>query len=545
MISDYAKLDHWIDAHFAEETAFLQELVRVPTDTPPGDNAPHAVRTADLLAGFGFIADRYAVPEAIVREHGLASITNLVVRRRYGDGPTIALNAHGDVVPPGEGWSHDPYGGTIEAGRLYGRAAAVSKSDFATYTFAVRALESLALPLKGNVELHFTYDEEFGGELGPGWLLTMGLTKPDLLIAAGFSYQVITAHNGCLQLEVTVHGKMAHAAIPATGIDALQGANAILSALYAQNEIYRGVTSKVEGITHPYLNVGTIAGGTNTNVVPGKVVLKLDRRMIPEEDPVAVEATIRRVIAEAAAQVPGVTIEIKRLLLARALQPLPGNAPLVAALQRHGEAVFGEAIPVSGTPLYTDVGSMASRHPAAPAGPRTVLDRRQARQAPRPEDLPGDPGGGPDLLDLQASMPPLPRDARRRHAHRPSAGRCSPRSIAPRRSRAGRWTSGPIVRRLLVAPDHADRLVEQGNVDSVNHAEAVLAREAARRFAGRLWPAPGLTVEPAPCAGSTGRTSAGVSSASRRRCAPASGGTPRTRRSTCPAATCSPAARRT
>ncbi len=117
MISDYARLDRWIDAHFAEETAFLQELVRVPTDTPPGDNAPHAVRTADLLAGFGFIADRYAVPEAIVREHGLASITNLVVRRRYGDGPTIALNAHGDVVPPGEGWSHDPYGGTVEAGQ--------------------------------------------------------------------------------------------------------------------------------------------------------------------------------------------------------------------------------------------------------------------------------------------------------------------------------------------------------------------------------------------------------------------------------------------
>ena len=105
MISDYAKLDRWIDAHFAEETAFLQELVRVPTDTPPGDNAPHAARTADLLAGFGFIADRYAVPEAIVREQGLASITNLVVRRRYGDGPTIALNAHGDVVPPGEGWT--------------------------------------------------------------------------------------------------------------------------------------------------------------------------------------------------------------------------------------------------------------------------------------------------------------------------------------------------------------------------------------------------------------------------------------------------------
>ena len=382
MMSSYEKLDAWIDSHFGEETAFLQALVQVPTDTPPGDNAPHARHTAELLAQFGFSADPYSVPEAIVKEHGLVSITNLVVRRHYGEGPTIALNAHGDVVPPGEGWTHDPYGGVIEAGKLYGRAAAVSKSDFATYTFAVRALESLSLPLKGNVELHFTYDEEFGGELGPLWLLKMGLVKPDLLIAAGFSYQVVTAHNGCLQLEVTVQGKMAHAAIPASGVDALQGAVAILNALYAQNEIYRGVTSKVAGITHPYLNVGTIQGGTNTNVVPGRVVLRLDRRMIPEEDPVAVEAALRQVIDAAAGGQAGITVDVRRLLLARALRPLPGNAALVAALQRHGQAVFGMPIPESGTPLYTDVRLYGEAGvPAAiyGAGPRTVLESNAKR----------------------------------------------------------------------------------------------------------------------------------------------------------------------
>jgi acetylornithine deacetylase/succinyl-diaminopimelate desuccinylase-like protein len=137
--------------------------------------------------------------------------------------------------------------------------------------------------------------------MGPGWLLKKGLTKPDLLIAAGFSYEVVTAHNGCLQMEVTVHGKMAHAAIPDTGVDALQGAVHILNALYAQNALYQQVTSKVEGIKHPYLNVGRIEGGTNTNVVPGKVMFKLDRRMIPEENPAEVEANIRKVIADAAA----------------------------------------------------------------------------------------------------------------------------------------------------------------------------------------------------------------------------------------------------
>ncbi|WP_372662611.1 M20/M25/M40 family metallo-hydrolase, partial [Hydrogenophaga sp.] len=220
----YPHLDAWIDAHFDEEVRFLQELVRVPTDTPPGNNAPHADRTAELLAVMGLVAEKHVVPADEVQAVGLESVTNLIVRRRFGPGKTIALNAHGDVVPPGEGWTHDPYGGEIVDGKMYGRATAVSKCDFASFTFALRALESLGLPLAGTVELHFTYDEEFGGVVGPDWLLNKGLTKPDLMIAAGFSYQVVVAHNGCLQLEVTVEGDMAHAAIPDSGTDALQGA---------------------------------------------------------------------------------------------------------------------------------------------------------------------------------------------------------------------------------------------------------------------------------------------------------------------------------
>lgn len=389
MTTAQQQLDAWIDAHFDEEVKFLQELIRVPTDTPPGNNAPHAERTAELLAGMGLAAEKHAVPDAEVKAAGLETITNLIVRRRYGDGgQTIALNAHGDVVPPGEGWTHDPYGGEIEDGKIYGRAAAVSKCDIANFTFAIRALESLGTPLKGGVELHVTYDEEYGGEVGPGWLLSRGLTKPDLMIAAGFSYQVVVAHNGCLQLEVTVHGDMAHAAIPDSGTDALQGSVHILNALYALNAEYLKVRSSVEGITHPYLNVGLIQGGTNTNVIPGKVVLKLDRRMIPEEDPAEVEAALRRTIAETAAryQPPrggrAISVDVKRILLARALKPLPGNKPLVEALQKHGSELFGEPIPAVGTPLYTDVriyGEHGIPGVIYGAGPRTVRESNAKR----------------------------------------------------------------------------------------------------------------------------------------------------------------------
>jgi succinyl-diaminopimelate desuccinylase len=381
-MSVYAQLDAWIDAHFDNQVRFLQELIRVPTDTPPGDNAPHALRTAALLEVYGFAVEQHAPAKELVQAAGLQSIINLVVRRHYGIGKTIALNAHGDVVPPGEGWTKDPYGGEIENGKLYGRAAAVSKSDFSTYTFAVRALEAVVRPTRGNIELHFTYDEEFGGELGPGWLLSQGLTKPDLLIAAGFSYQVVTAHNGCLQLEVTVHGKMAHAAIPESGVDALQATVRILNALYALNTQYKSIRSQVTGINWPYLNVGRIEGGTNTNVVPGKVVFKLDRRMIPEEDPTQVEQAVRQTILDAAEQSTGVQVEIKRLLLARSMRPLPGSAPLVAAIQRHAQTLFNEPIPAVGTPLYTDVRLYAEHGIPGViygAGPRTVFESHAKR----------------------------------------------------------------------------------------------------------------------------------------------------------------------
>jgi succinyl-diaminopimelate desuccinylase len=117
-------------------------------------------------------------------------------------------------------------------------------------------------------------------------------------------------------------------------------------------------------------------------VIPGLVSFKVDRRMIPEENPVEVEATLRALIAQAAASCPGITVEVKRLLLARAMQPLPGNQPLVAAIQTHGKAVFGEDIPALGTPLYTDVRIFCEAGIPGViygAGPRTVLESHAKR----------------------------------------------------------------------------------------------------------------------------------------------------------------------
>jgi acetylornithine deacetylase/succinyl-diaminopimelate desuccinylase-like protein len=362
--------------------AFLAALVRAPSDNPPGDCAPHAAVAAGLLEGLGFGVERHPVPAVLAAAHGMVSATNLIIRHRFGPGPVIALNAHGDVVPPGAGWSTDPYGARIIDGWMYGRGVAVSKSDIATYAFALAALRESGLALNGTVELHITYDEETGGEIGPALLLAEGISKPDFAIAAGFSYAVVTAHNGCLHLEVTVHGKSAHAAKPQTGADALEAANAILTALYAARKTLAAQPSAFPGIGAPGLTVGLIEGGINTNVVPDRITFRLDRRITPEEDALAAEEALRALITQSAAGFPGISVEISRILVAAPLTPAPGAARLADVLCKHAGAVFGEAIPTIGAPLYTD-----ARHYAAAgipivlygAGPRGIEDANAHR----------------------------------------------------------------------------------------------------------------------------------------------------------------------
>lgn len=361
-------------------TALLAAVVRVPSDNPPGDCAPHAEATAGLLEALGFTVERHVVPAATARAHGMVSVTNLVVRRRFGEGPVIALNVHGDVVPPGEGWTADPYGAEIRDGWLYGRGAAVSKSDIATYAYAMLALER-ADALKGTVELHVTYDEETGGELGPAWLIAQGITKPDLALCAGFSYGVTEAHNGCLHLEVEVTGRSAHAAKPFTGIDALEAATAIMAALYGWRGNLARRESKIPGIGAPQLTIGLVAGGINTNVVPDRVTFRMDRRIVPEENAALVEAELRDLIAIAAAPFPA-SVAVRRLLLATPLMPLPGGRDFTALLCAHASRVMGCEVRAGGVPLYTD-----ARHYAAAgvpvilygAGPRSIEEANAHR----------------------------------------------------------------------------------------------------------------------------------------------------------------------
>jgi succinyl-diaminopimelate desuccinylase len=290
---------------------------------------------------------------------------------------------------PARAGARTPTAAIVVDGKLYGRAAAVSKSDFATYTFALRAARvaagarpALRAALRGAVELHFTYDEEFGGELGPGWLLRQGLTKPDYLIAAGFGYQVVTAHNGCLQMEVTLDGLSACRLSRNRGRRAA-GRRRLLQALYAPQR--RAAPAALRGGGHhaPLPERRPHRGRHQHQCGAGQGLLKLDRRMIPEEDEALVESRAAPLHRDASAPPPpGIRLRCAACCWRAPPQPDPRQAPLVQAAAAPREAVFGEPIPECGTPLYTDVRLYgAAGVPAViyGAGPRSVLESNAKR----------------------------------------------------------------------------------------------------------------------------------------------------------------------
>jgi len=180
-----------------------------------------------------------------------------------------------------------------------------------------------------------------------------------------------------LHLELEVIGRSAHAAMPETGVDALEAATGILADLYALRKTYVATVSQYDGVGSPKLTVGLISGGINTNVVPDKIVMRLDRRIIPEENPATAEADLRAAIARAVARFPGAECRVRRIMLAVPFVPIAGQERIVEALVRHGTRIMGEPVRPHGVPLYTDARLYSAQGiPTAlyGAGPRTLLE---------------------------------------------------------------------------------------------------------------------------------------------------------------------------
>ena len=339
----------------AEAVAFLRDLVRRPTENPPGDTGDAIEWLAGSLEARGLVVERHPVPAPFARHYGRGDLVNLVVRRRFGDGPTVALHAPIDTVPAGTGWVREPFEGEIADGILYGRGARDSKADIAAYVFALAALDTVGRTHGGTVELHLTADEESGGFLGPAFLLSHGLTAPDAVIGAGTAYQVVTGQEGVLHMEVLLRGRQAHASRPEDGRDAVAAVLPLLAAAYADRERAR----------RP-LTVGFLDGGRGVNVVADRVRFTIDRRLGQDEDGEAVERALIACL-EGAHSTADVELECRRLLLAEPVRPTPPAVTLAETLARHATEAMDRPVPVASAPVVS-----GARHYAA-AGIPTAL----------------------------------------------------------------------------------------------------------------------------------------------------------------------------
>lgn len=357
--TDAARLADIVDRNHETAVDFLSELVRTPSDAPPGDCTAIAEVTAGWLETLGFQVERLHVPEAAFGAAGIAAAPNLIVREEFGPGPVIVLAAHGDVPPPGHDWSVEPYAAVVRDGRMYGRGTAVAKSDIVAYALALRAIKQAGLRPGGTIELHVTWDEESGGEVGPMLILARRESRPDFAICSGTSHAVGTRQNGCLHLEVTVEGRSAPAARPDSGCDAIEAAVRIMQAIYQLRD-------RLAATDGPPLVIGSFIAGTNPNMVADRARFVIDRRITPDEDPEAVEAGLIRLIERSAADTGAIDTSCRRLLLARPLTPTGDVARLSGALRRAAARELGREIGESASPLYSD-----ARHYAA-AGIPTV-----------------------------------------------------------------------------------------------------------------------------------------------------------------------------
>lgn len=244
-----------------EMTEFLRELVRIDTVVPPGNNyreCAHTIRKR--MTSLGYDAKLVDVPrerfEAQMRtmgipvpQTGLLPRTN-VFGRMEGNSPgkTLHFTGHFDVVPPGQGWTVDPFGAILRDGRVYGRGSTDQKSGIAASLFAIEAIRRAGLKLAGVVEQSATVDEEWAGEMGLGFLVETGYVgrgKQDYVVITECLDKdgICLGHRGALIFSLVARGKVGHGCMPQLALNAVDKMGFVMAAI--AHELRPAIESRV------------------------------------------------------------------------------------------------------------------------------------------------------------------------------------------------------------------------------------------------------------------------------------------------------------
>lgn len=303
----------------------LRQLVRIPTVNPPGDVVAAVDLCAERLSTVGYACRRVLIDD---------TKPNLIAEYGTGVGPILCFNAHLDVVPVGDlsAWTHDPFGGEIEDGRMYGRGVLDDKASVVAQIGAGLALARSGVPLRGRLVINEVADEEIGGPAGAALVVNERHIVPDyVIVGEPTRNRVCIGERGGGLVRVDVYGRTAHGALPWEGANAIEGMAAIISAF--RTELWPRLQERL----HPYFHhssasVNRIEGGVKDNVVPDHCSIAIDRRFIPGEDPEAQIAEMRAIAESAIVEIPGLRVSVAFDGEVNWARMSPVDSPLVQAM---------------------------------------------------------------------------------------------------------------------------------------------------------------------------------------------------------------------
>ncbi|AAY81424.1 M20 family metallopeptidase [Sulfolobus acidocaldarius] len=286
----------------------LKEIIKIPTENPPGLNYQKIVDKLDeILRDLGYKTEIFNPSEEELKRlvrFGEGDRPNLV--GYIGNGGTkIAFNGHYDVVPAGSGWNVSPYSAVVKDGKLYGRGSADMKSGIIAGIYGVELLKrAKSFPSNLQVIQTFVPDEETVGNVNAGahYLVEKGVLKRGKVDYVIFteptgSDNICYGHRGAIWAIVKIYGKKSHGGLPQLGVDAVKVSMKIIQELYnSVPEIVSKYNIIPEVSKRPSVLVGTVRCGSWMNTVADYCELSIVRRLIPEENLDEVRSKIINVI---------------------------------------------------------------------------------------------------------------------------------------------------------------------------------------------------------------------------------------------------------
>ena len=321
-----------IDSKREDLVSFTQDLVRIPTINPPGEEY---TKCAELLGtrlakrGFSLLYERAKNTPGDSNRYP----RNNIIARFEGKhaGPCVHFNSHLDVVVPGKGWTVDPFEGLVKDGKIYGRGTCDMKGGLSASVIAMEAILEEGIDFPGAIEISGTVDEETGGYGGVAFLAEKGFfSKPrvdHVIIPEPLNVdRVCLGHRGAWWAEVETFGRIAHGSMPFLGDSAIRHMSAFLELL--EQRLFPVLDKKEtimpvvpEGARRSTLNLQSIHGGEDESfsgmpspLVPESCRLTMDRRFLIEEDIIEVKAEVTDLLEELAYSRPNFRYQIHDIM---------------------------------------------------------------------------------------------------------------------------------------------------------------------------------------------------------------------------------------